>query len=130
MKARLALGAIGIITVAVGIFALRAETMSRETAQVRADVDLVVEFKVEAKLLHSYELPTVASSIFNACRLQAEAGFEQPLRRVGDNRFRAVLSPAPNETDRKQLAGCLSDLMLAHTRSGDVQMYERQSDQA
>lgn len=110
-----------------GVVALRANTMSREQAEPDADTQLVVEFQVEAKRLPAHELLVVATAIFNACRLQAEAGLEQPVSQVSQNRFRAVLTPAPNQTDRKQLSGCLSDLTLAHTYSGEVEM--RESDQ-
>lgn len=125
--------AIWIVVLAVasaGLFALREETMSRETMDADRGALLIVEFEVKAKSLPNHELSAVASSLFNACRLQAQAGLERPLTQVSADRFRAVLTPAPNETDRKQLGGCLSDLMLSHTRSGDVQMHVRQFDQA
>lgn len=130
MNGRVLLWAVVIVAGAIGLYFVREETMARERPPATMSAELVVEFRVEAKLLPSYELPTIAAAIFDTCRLQAQTGLEQPLEHLGDGRFRAVLRPVPNETDRKQLAGCLSDVTLAHTRSGGVTMYERQSDQA
>lgn len=107
-----------------GLYVLRAATMSREQAPVQSGTRLVVEFDVATKGLPTHELPVIANAIFDACRLQAEAGLRQPLNRLSDERFRAVLTPAPNATDREQLAGCLSDPTLPHTLSGDVRMRE------
>lgn len=128
MSARLT--AVVVVLVIAGLALLRANTMSRETVAPDLDASLVVEFSVDAKRLPAHELPVVASAIFDACRLQAEAGVSQPLDQLSRNRFRAVLTPSPNATDRTQLAGCLSDLTFAHTYSGDVRMREVQSDQA
>lgn len=110
--------------VLAGLYVLRANTMSREQAAADPGARLVVEFTVQTKRLPDHELPFVAGSIFDACRLQAEAGLRQELSRVSRDRFRAVLTPAPNQTDRKQLAGCLTDVTLPHTLSGGVRMRE------
>lgn len=122
MTGRAALGALAIIVVIGALYVLRAKTMARENAAPQPGTALVVEFSVHAQRLPSHELPLVAASIFNTCRLQAEAGLERPVSQLSDSRFQAVLSPAPNATDRKQLSGCLSDLSVAHTYSGDVEM--------
>lgn len=124
MTARSVFGILAIIVAVGGLYVLRANTMAREDVASRTGAALVVEFSVHAQLLPTHELPLVAESIFNTCRLQAEAGLESPVTRLSENRFRAVLSPAPNATDRKQLSGCLSDLTVAHTYSGDVDMRE------
>lgn len=122
MSARAIVGIVVAAVVVAGVYAPRANTMSREQAAPDSDARLVVDFTVETKLLPTHELPGIASSIFNACRLQAEAGVQKSVSQIGPHRFRATLTPAPNETDRAQLAGCLSDLTLAHTLSGGVQM--------
>lgn len=124
MSARAIAGIVMAVVVVSGLYVLRATTMSREKAPPDPGARLVVDFSVTTKDLPAHELPVIASAIFNACRLQAEAGLQQPLDRLGRDRFRAVLTPAPNATDREQLAGCLSDPTLSHTLSGDVRMRE------
>lgn len=65
------LAAVLVIVIGAGLYQLRARTMAREHAISVAGAALVVEFTVEAKRLPTHELPTIASSLFNACRLQA-----------------------------------------------------------
>ena len=124
MRVRGVLAVLAIIVAVGALYLLRANTMAREDVASQTGTALVVEFSVYAQLLPSHELPLIAESLFNTCRLQAQAGLERPVARVSESRFRAVLSPAPNATDRKQLSGCLSDLTVAHTYSGNVDMRE------
>lgn len=122
MSSRAAVGIAVAVALLAGLYLLRANTMAREYVGPDFGAHLVVEFSVQTKLLPTHELPLIASSIFNACRLQAEAGLQRPVTKLDGDRFRAILTPAPNATDRQQLAGCLSDLTFAHTRSGKVEM--------
>lgn len=124
MTVRGIVGLVAFAVVAAGLYVVRENTMAREDVSADLNRHLVVEFRVDAQLLPSHELPAIASAVFNACRLEAEAGLSAPVTQLSEHRFRAVLTPAPNDTDRAQLSGCLSDLTFAHTRSGDVEMRE------
>ena len=44
-----------------------------------------------------------------SCRLEVHSDLASPIRDEGGGRFRVTLVPAPDETDRRQLRGCLED---------------------
>lgn len=65
----------------------------------------------------------MARTLFAGCRLQvparvAESGFEE----LGGNRFRFVLEPTLNDSDRRQLHGCLEDARLQHLQADVLSM--------
>ncbi|MDP9072435.1 MAG: hypothetical protein M3N68_14350 [Actinomycetota bacterium] len=54
-------------------------------------------------------------ALFMACRLQVTVDLvEQAFERVSPSAFRFVVQPALNESDRRQLHGCLEDARLEH----------------
>ena len=43
------------------------------------------------------------------CRLEVTSDLAGPIERLGDGRFRAVLAPALDKTNRRQFRGCIED---------------------
>ena len=72
-----------------------AHTKGGETNQTLAEM-------VEAQLL--------------ACRLEVASDLVGAIEPVGDDRFRAVLTPSMDETNRRQFRGCVEDWVIDGVR--------------
>jgi hypothetical protein len=48
------------------------------------------------------------------CRLEVTSDLAGPLEPLGDGRFRAVLEPAMDRTNRRQFRGCVEDFITDH----------------
>jgi lactate dehydrogenase-like 2-hydroxyacid dehydrogenase len=46
----------------------------------------------------------------------------ESLTSLGDGRFRAVLTPAMDETNRRQFRGCVEDFMIDHVQIDVIQL--------
>ena len=111
---KLALATIGLAIGIVGVLALRcgdavdarggrcprrrcssssARTRGGEAGQNLAEM-------VEAQLL--------------TCRLEVTSDLAGPIEPLGDGRFRAVLEPAMDRTNRRQFRGCVEDFITDH----------------
>lgn len=100
--------------VAFGVQRLALATMSRD---VPTDPGSRTEVVVEADAVREphYGLLEMTRALFMACRLQVTVDLvEQAFERVSPSAFRFVVQPALNESDRRQLHGCLEDARLEH----------------
>jgi hypothetical protein len=108
---RLALGAVGLAIGVVGISALREATLSTHEPVSDPRTELVISAKS-----HNAEkgqtLPEMVEAQLLTCRLEVSSDFEGPIEPLGDGRFRAVLVPALDETNRRQFRGCVEDFMI------------------
>ena len=48
------------------------------------------------------------------CRLEITSDIIGPIRHDGNGTFRVVLEPALDQTDRRQLRGCIEDWTIDH----------------
>jgi hypothetical protein len=111
---------IGIAGLAVGVFgvlSLREATLSTHG---RVDPDSRVELVLHAET-HRAEprqtLPEMVEALLLSCRLEVSSDLVGPITREGDGRFRAVLQPELDPTNRKQLQGCLEDWTIDSLRA-------------
>jgi hypothetical protein len=56
------------------------------------------------------------------CRLEVTSDFAGPIEPLGDDRFRAVLTPALDDTNRRQFRGCVEDFMIDHVQINVVDL--------
>ena len=106
---RLALGAVGLAVGVLGTVALREATLStHEAVEPRSTVDVVVSARTKGGE-RGQTLPEMVEALLLTCRLEVHSDVVSPIHEVGDGRFRATLEPALDETDRRQLRGCLED---------------------
>jgi hypothetical protein len=61
------------------------------------------------------------------CRLEVTSDFVTselvgPIEPLGDDRFRAVLTPALDDTNRRQFRGCVEDFMIDHVQINVVEL--------
>lgn len=123
-----ALALIGVGVLAAGVFALRDATMSvhsRQHPDSRLEVVLEAELRGSeaGQTLEEYTWAKVLS-----CR--TEIGRSDPvgpleaLPDADETRFRLVLQPSLDDTDRKQFRGCMEDWTIDHLEVGVDSMTE------
>ncbi len=107
---------LGIVGVAIGVgavFALREATLSTHQEVDARQVELVVK----AKTSHGEPDQTLAEMVeaqLLTCRLEVSSDMVGPIEELGDGRFRAVLEPALDKTNRRQFRGCVEDFVVDH----------------
>ncbi len=117
---QLVVGAVGLSVGVLGVFALREATLSTHGP---VDPDSRVEIVIDARTRHrefGQTRPARVEALLLACRLEVSSDLVGPVRSEGDGRFRAVLQPALDETNEKQLRGCLEDWTLDSLRADVV----------
>lgn len=120
--AQVALGAVGLAIAIVAVLALREAT---ESTHSKIDPDSQVELVLDARSRHAeygQTLPEMVQALVLTCRLEVSSDVVGPIRAMGDGRFRAVLQPALDESNRKQLRGCLEDWTIDSLRASVVSL--------
>jgi hypothetical protein len=110
------LGAVGMAAGVVGVAALREATLStHQPVPEGSRVELVVS--AEAKGAEpGQSLAELVDTQVRVCRLEVTSDVVGGVELVGSARFRFVLSPAMDETNRRQFRGCLEDWTIDHVR--------------
>jgi hypothetical protein len=112
---RLVLGALGLAIGFGGVLALREATLSTHGEEVEPQIELVVSADTEGGEQGQTLAEMVEAQIL-ACRLEITSDLVGPIEALGEGRFRAVLAPSMDETNRKQFRGCLEDWVIDHVR--------------
>jgi hypothetical protein len=125
---RLALGAVGLAVGVLGTIALREATLSTHDAvEPGSTVDLVLSARSNGAE-RGQTLPEQVEAVLLACRLEVHSDLVSPIRDEGGGSFRVTLEPAPDETDRRQLRGCLEDWTMDQLLV-DVVAFEARGDE-
>jgi hypothetical protein len=111
----LLLGAIGL---AIGVFAvlsLREATLSTHQAVTapRAEVILFAETKGGEG---GQTLDEMVEAQLQTCRLEVTSDIDGPIEPQGHGRYRAVLAPGLDQTNKRQFRGCVEDWLIDHVR--------------
>ena len=116
-------GIAGLSIGVLGVLALREATLSTHGA---VDPDSQVELVLHAQTHRSEPGQTLSESVealLLSCRLEVSSDIVGRIESVGDGRFRAVLQPALDETNRKQLTGCLEDWTIDSLRAEVISVH-------
>ncbi len=109
------LAVVGIVGGLVGLRAVRDATLSTHSTQIAADsrIELVVD--VETRDGETGQATDeMAEAQILTCRLEVHSDVVGAIQAHGNDRFRAVLSPSMDRTDRRQFRGCLEDWIIDH----------------
>lgn len=110
----LLLGLLGLLVGAAAVLALREATLS--THQPVADgsrTRLVLEAETENGEARQ-SVDEMIEAVVLACRLEVTSDLAAPLEAMGDGIFIAELTPALDQTNERQLRGCLEDWSIDH----------------
>jgi hypothetical protein len=114
---KVALAVVGLVIGVIAVGALREATLSTH------DVDIPpgsqIELVVSAHTRHSeadQSLAELVEAQVLACRLEVNSDVQGKIEAQGENRFRAVLTPSMDETNRRQFRGCLEDWVIDSLR--------------
>lgn len=111
---RLSLGTVGVVVGAVAVLALREATLSTHRPVARSSrIELVVAASRKGGE-PTQSLAEMTEAQLLSCRLEVNSDLVGPLEQMGGNRFRAVLSPSLDDTDRRQFRGCLESWVVDH----------------
>jgi hypothetical protein len=118
---RIVLGAVGLGAGVVGVLALREATLSTHEQIVGQDMEVVVSATTKGGE-GGQTLAEMVEAQLLTCRLEVTSDFAGPIEPLGDDRFRAVLTPALDDTNRRQFRGCVEDFMIDHVQINVVEL--------
>lgn len=118
------LGLVGLTAGVLGVGALREATLSTHQP-VPADSEIALVVQAEARGAEPGQtLAEMVDAQVTECRLEVPSDVDGPVTDLGDGRFRAVLVPSMDETNRRQFRGCLEDWNIDHVRIDVVELEE------
>ena len=112
--ARVALGVIGLVLGVTAVLALREATLSTHDGVAPGTrTELVVHARSRGAE-PTQTLAEMVEAVLVTCRLEVTSDLEGPIEDLGEGRFRVVLIPALDQTNRRQLRGCIEDWTIDH----------------
>jgi hypothetical protein len=67
-------------------------------------------------------LPEMVEAQVLTCRLEVTSDMAGPVEDLGDGRYRIELTPAMDETNRRQFRGCVEDFMIDHVQMDVIEL--------
>ena len=118
------LGLIGLAIGLVAVFFLREATLSTHDTAGGREMELVVSAKTRDPE-RSQTLPEMVEAQVLTCRLEVNSDITGPIEELGDGRFRIILTPAMDDTDRRQFRGCVEDWIVDHLQVNVIELETR-----
>jgi hypothetical protein len=112
---RVLLGLVGLAIGVVGVLALREATLSTHQAVTGRGVEVIVFAETKGGEGHQ-TLDEMVEAQLQTCRLEVTSDLEGPVEPLGHGRYRAVLAPALDQTNKRQFRGCVEDWVIDHVR--------------
>ena len=113
--AGVALGAVGLGIGVVAVLALREATLTTHADVVPPSTELVVAADVKGGE-PGQTVAEMVEAVVLACRLEVASDVDGAIEPLGGDRFRLSLVPGLDESNRRQLRGCLEDWVVDHVR--------------
>ena len=116
------LGVVGVVGALLGVRALSDATLSTHA---EVDLDSRIEVVVDAETNGGeigQSIDEMVEALIVNCRLEVHSDVVGEIESVGDDRFRATLSPGMDHTDQRQFRGCLEDWSIDHIRLDVVRL--------
>jgi hypothetical protein len=118
--AGVALGAIGLVVGVAGVLALREATLSTHEPVVPGSVTQVRFDAATKGGEQGQTLDEMVSALVLTCRLEVSSDLVGQVEAIGDDRFRAILRPELDETNRRQFRGCVEDWTVDQLQTDNV----------
>jgi hypothetical protein len=122
---RVALGAVGLAVGMAGVLALREATLSTHQPVAPGSS---TEVQFEAATRHGergQSLAEMAHALVLTCRLEVSSDLVGEVQAVGEDRFRAVLEPSLDQTNRRQFRGCVEDWTVDQIQTHQLTFTDR-----
>jgi hypothetical protein len=103
------------------VLALREATLSTHDERISGRMELVMSASTKGGEA-TQTLDEMVQAQLLSCRLEVTSDLDGPLESLGDGRYRVILSPALDHTDRKQFKGCVEDWLIDHVRISVVEL--------
>jgi len=121
----LLLGAIGLAIGLVGISALREATLSVHDKPAPAAVEVVLHAKTKGAE-RGQTLDEMVEAKLLSCRLEVTSDLSGSLAHepesTGRGRYRVVMKPGLDDTNRKQFTGCVEDWSIDHIQMSVIEL--------
>ena len=114
------LGGVGLAVGIAGVLALREATLSTHEPVARGTT---TEVRFEAATRggeQGQSLDEMVHALVLTCRLEVSSDLVGNIQALGDDRFLAVLSPALDETNRRQFRGCVEDWTIDQLETDEL----------
>jgi len=114
------LGTIGLLVGVAGVLALREATLSTHEP---VEPGTTTEVRFDAATRGGevgQTLDEMVSALVVTCRLEVSSDLVGDVEDIGDDRYRAVLAPALDETNRRQFRGCVEDWTIDQLETDNV----------
>jgi hypothetical protein len=118
---KILLGLVGLAVGVAAVFALREATLSTHETVDGDGMELVVSART-AGGEQNQTLPEMVEAQLDTCRLEVTSDLDGPIESLGDGRYRVLLTPAMDETNRRQFRGCVEDFMIDHVQIDVVEL--------
>jgi hypothetical protein len=119
-----ALGVVGLAVGGLAVAGLREATLStHQPVPPDSRIELVLNAATRGGE-PGHTLDEMVEAQINTCRLEVSSDVVGEIEPLGDGRFRAVLAPSMDETDRRQFRGCIGDWQIDHVALGVVSLDE------
>jgi hypothetical protein len=109
------LGSIGLAIGVVAVLALREATLSTHQAVTGRGVEVMLFAETKGGE-QGQTLDEMVEAHLLTCRLEVSSDLDGPVEPLGDGRYRAVLAPALDDTNKRQFRGCIEDWVIDHLR--------------
>jgi len=114
--------AVGTVAALAGLLALRDATLStHEPVPVGSRIAVVIDAETKGGE-HDQTLSEMVEAQVLLCRLEVTSDVVGRIETVAPGRYRAVLTPSMDESNRRQFRGCLEDWARDHVRLDVVGM--------
>jgi hypothetical protein len=117
--AKVVLGVVGLAVGVLAVLALREATLStHDHVDPDSRMEVVVSARIEGAESHQ-TLEEMVEALILTCRLEVTSdvvGEIEP-EPLGADTFRAVLTPALDQTNRRQFRGCMEDWTIDQLRA-------------
>lgn len=123
--ANLVLAAVGVLLGALAVLGLREATLStHQPVSPGSTIEVVLDAQ-EKGSEPTQGLDELVETKLQMCRLEVTSDVVGEVEALGDGRYRAVLSPTLDQTNRRQFRGCLEDWGIDHVQLDVVSLAER-----